>query len=116
MTILAFVCLTTSAAAQSSDSAASGQAAGVPALFPPAAVHWKQGPAALKPGAEMVVLEGDPARAGVFTMRLRLPDGFEVAPHWHTQVEHVTVISGVLHFGMGQRFDRTATRPMPAGS
>jgi len=114
--LLAFGCLTTSVAAQSSDSTQRGQAADIAALFPPAAIHWKQGPTALRPGAQMVVLEGDPTRAGVFTMRLRLPDGFEVAPHWHTQIEHVTVISGVLHFGMGERFDRRATRPMPAGS
>ena len=59
----------------------------------------------------MVVLEGDPAREGVFTMRLRLPDGFEVRPHWHTQVEHVTVISGTLYLGVGERYDRAATRP-----
>lgn len=32
------------------------------------------------------------------------------------QVEHVTVISGLLHLGIGERFDRSATRPMPAGS
>jgi hypothetical protein len=94
-------------------SPASAQDAG---FFPPTAIQWKEGPASLKKGAKMVVLEGDPAREGVFTMRLRLPDGFEVAPHWHTQVEHVTVISGLIHFGFGERFDRAATRAMPAGS
>ena len=85
-------------------------------LFLPADVPWTAGPASLRPGAEVAVLEGDPTRDGVFTIRLRLPNGFEVAPHWHTQVEHVTVVSGVLHFGMGEKFDRAATRPMPAGS
>jgi len=49
-------------------------------------------------------------------MRLRFPDGFDVKPHWHTQIEHVTVISGTLHFGMGEKFDRAKTQPMPAGS
>lgn len=99
---------------------ASAQDAGGPGpaigFFPAAEIQWRAGPATLRKGAEMVVLEGDPSREGVFTMRLRLPNGFEVDPHWHTQVEHVTIVSGVLHFGMGERFDRAATRPMPAGS
>lgn len=85
-------------------------------LFLPRDVPWIKGPASLRPGAKMAVLEGDPTREGVFTMRLWLPNGFEVSPHWHSQVEHVTVLSGVLHFGMGEKFDRAATRPMPAGS
>jgi hypothetical protein len=64
----------------------------------------------------MAVLEGDPAKEGMFTMRLKMPDGFVVAPHYHSQIEHVTVISGTLHFGMGEKFDRAKTRPMSAGS
>lgn len=106
-------------------SAAEGQsgvnAGGVPTqdgmgLFVPAEVKWVEGPASLQKGAKMVILEGDPTREGPFTMRLWFPDGFVVAPHWHTQVEHVTVLSGVLNFGMGEKFDRGATRAMPAGS
>jgi hypothetical protein len=85
-------------------------------LFLPGNIRWTAGPASLRPGAQAAVLEGDPTREGVFTMRLRLPPGFEVRPHWHSQVEHVTVLAGVLHFGMGEKFDRAATRPMPAGS
>ena len=103
-------------------SAASGQSAGTSetqgkmGLFTPTEVQWGEGPASLQKGARMVVLEGDPTREGPFTMRLWLPDGFVVAPHWHTQIEHVTVIAGVLNFGMGEKFDRGATREMPAGS
>jgi Domain of unknown function (DUF4437) len=85
-------------------------------LFLPNAVPWKAGPASLQPGTRMAILEGDPTRTGMFTMRLMLPDGFKVRPHWHSQIEHVTIISGVLHFGTGEKFDRQRTRPMPAGS
>ena len=85
-------------------------------LFLPDEVPWQAGPASLRPGAKVAVLEGDPTRDGFFTMRLSLPNGFEVMPHWHSQAEHVTIISGVLHFGVGEKFDRAATRPMPAGS
>ena len=102
-------------------SAANGQSAdrhspGSMGLFVPAEVKWVEGPASLQKGAKMSILEGDPTQEGPFTMRLWFPDGFVVAPHWHTQVEHVTVIKGVLNFGMGEKFDRGATRAMPAGS
>ena len=86
------------------------------ALFPAAEIRWADGPPSLQKGASMAVLEGDPAKEGMFTMRLKMPDGFVVNPHYHSQIEHVTVISGTLHFGMGDHFDRAKTRPMPAGS
>ncbi len=95
---------------------AGGQMKDKMGLFPAAEIQWKAGPPSLQKGAKMVVLEGNPAQAGQFTMRLWFPDGFVVAPHWHTQVEHVTVISGVLNFGMGEKFDRAATREMATGS
>jgi hypothetical protein len=90
--------------------------AGDMGLFPASEIHWVDGPPSLQKGAEMAVLEGDPAKEGAFTMRLRFPGDFDVKPHWHTQIEHVTVISGTLHFGMGGKFDRAKTQPMPAGS
>ncbi|MGI8897064.1 MAG: cupin domain-containing protein, partial [Pyrinomonadaceae bacterium] len=52
-------------------------------LYPAAEVQWKEGPASLPPGAKFAVLEGDPSKEGVFTMRLWLPDGFKIPPHWH---------------------------------
>jgi hypothetical protein len=53
------------------------------------------------PGAKMAVLEGDPTKEGIFTMRLLLPDGYGVAPHWHPKVERLTIISGTLNLGTG---------------
>lgn len=85
-------------------------------LYPAAEIQWKEGPASLPAGAKFAVLEGDPAKEGFFTMRLWLPDGFKIPPHWHPKVEHVTVISGTFNVGMGDKFDQTATRAMPAGT
>ncbi len=85
-------------------------------LYPMADVQWKDGPASLPAGAKVAVLEGDPSKEGLFTMRLLLPDGFKIQPHWHPKVERVTVISGVFNLGMGDKFDQTATREMPAGT
>jgi hypothetical protein len=85
-------------------------------LYPAAEIQWKDGPASLPAGAKVAVLEGDPSKEGLFTMRLWLPDGFKIPPHWHPKVEHVTVISGTFNLGMGEKFDQTATRAMPAGT
>jgi hypothetical protein len=82
----------------------------------PGDIKWKDGPASLPAGAKFAVLEGDPAKEGFFTMRLWLPDGFKIAPHWHPKVEHVTVLSGAFNLGMGEKFDQAATREMPAGT
>jgi hypothetical protein len=117
--LVSLILLGTTALAGSSrpaGGAGATQGQGQIGLFLPADIPWTAGPASLRPGAKVAVLEGDPTHDGVFTIRLWLPNGFEVAPHWHTQVEHVTVVSGVLHFGVGEKFDRVATRPMPAGS
>ena len=85
-------------------------------LYPTAEIQWKDGPASLPPGAKVAVLEGDPSKEGFFTMRLWLPDGFKIPPHWHPKVEHVTVISVTFNIGTGEKFDQTATRAMPTGT
>jgi uncharacterized protein DUF4437 len=85
-------------------------------LYPTAEIQWKDGPASLPAGAKFAVLEGDPSKEGFFTMRLWFPDGFKIQPHWHPKVERVTVISGMLNLGMGDKFDQTATRAIPAGT
>jgi hypothetical protein len=85
-------------------------------LHPTAEIQWKDGPASLPAGAKIAVLEGDPTKDGFFTMRLWFPDGFKVQPHWHPRIEHVTVISGTLNIGMGDKFDQAVTRAMPAGT
>ena len=64
-------------------------------LHVPTAIEWKDGPAALPPGAKMAVLEGDPTKEGPFVVRFQFPDGYHVAPHTHPKTERVTVISGV---------------------
>src|SRR4051812_31899484 len=87
-----------------------------------AAIHrveslkWQEGPASLPAGAKIAVLEGDPNKTGPFVMRFKFPDGYRVAPHTHPKPERVTVISGVLMIGMGEKFDAAKTEAMPAGT
>jgi len=49
-------------------------------------------------------------------LRLKMPDGYRIAPHWHPQRENVTVLSGTLKFGMGDTFDKDKMASFPAGS
>jgi quercetin dioxygenase-like cupin family protein len=80
-----------------------------------AQVQWKPAPASLKPGAQVAVLYGDPAKAGLFVMRIKLPKGYRIAPHTHPKTEIVTVLSGVFVLGMGTD-PKGETRRFPAGS
>jgi hypothetical protein len=84
--------------------------------FSPDAVKWEAAPPSLPPGAQLAVLEGDPSKPGAFTMRAKLPDGYRIAPHWHPVDEHVTVLQGTFHVGMGEKFDQSAGKSLPAGS
>ena len=85
-------------------------------IFPPDSVEWQAGPPSLAPGAKFAVLEGDPSKEGLFTMHLRFPDGFQIKPHWHPAVEHITVVSGTFHLGMGDAFDTAKTKALPVGA
>jgi mannose-6-phosphate isomerase-like protein (cupin superfamily) len=79
-------------------------------------LDWKDGPGSLPPGAQIVLLQGNPAEAGPLTMRLRFPANYQIPPHFHPAVEHVTVLSGTFHVGMGERIDRSTAVALAAGS
>src|SRR5262245_45045844 len=86
------------------------------AVHTPGDFKWQDGPPSLPKGARIVLLEGDPSRPGAFVMRVKMPDGYRIAPHTHPKDERVTVISGTLYMGMGGKFDQKAGKAMPAGS
>src|SRR5215467_731619 len=85
--------------------------------FTPETTQWGPPPPFVAPGAQFAVLEGDPtASSGEYTVRLKMPDGYRIAPHWHPLRENVTVISGTFKVGMGDRFDESKMGEFPAGS
>jgi quercetin dioxygenase-like cupin family protein len=67
-------------------------------------------------GAQGAVLQGDPAKAGPFTLRLKLPDGYRIPPHYHPAIEHITVIQGTFVLGMGDKVNSATEKPLGAGS
>jgi quercetin dioxygenase-like cupin family protein len=52
----------------------------------------------------------------LFGYRVKFPDGYLIAPHFHPGDEHLVVLSGTFHMGMGERYDAAKARAMPAGS
>ena len=85
--------------------------------FSPDQIKFGPVPPALPPGAQLAVLEGDPmGPSGDYTIRLKMPDGYRIAPHWHPKRENVTVVSGSFKVGMGDSFDASKMEVFPAGS
>jgi quercetin dioxygenase-like cupin family protein len=84
-------------------------------VIAPADLKWGDAPPALPAGAKMAVLSGDPGKKGLFTIRLQAPAGYKVPPHTHPAAEYVTVISGVLSVGAGEKFDEAAGKQLEAG-
>jgi len=85
--------------------------------FKPDQIKWGPAPPFVNPGAQFAVLEGDPTAAtGDFTIRIKMPSGYKIAPHSHPKRENVTVISGTLKVGMGDTFDSSKMGDFPAGS
>ena len=66
-------------------------------------IKWGAAPPALPKGGKLAVLNGDPSKPGPFTLRLMMPANYKVAPHWHSNDENLTVISGTLGLGMDDK-------------
>jgi len=77
-------------------------------------IPWKPGPPSIPCASRTALLEGDPKAPALFTLRVRLPAGCELPPHWHPADERLTVLSGDYAVGIGDRLERkTATRLAP---
>ncbi len=72
----------------------------------PDALMWKDNPG-LPKGAQVAILLGDPTKAGdVVVQRVKLPANYRVPPHTHPYAETVTLLSGSVGFGMGEKFEK----------
>jgi hypothetical protein len=79
-------------------------------------VKWAEGPPSMAPGAKIAVIKGDLKKAEPFTFRLKLPADYKVAPHIHAAIEHVTVLSGTLYMGPGDKPDVDKAVALTPGS
>lgn len=81
-----------------------------------AQLKWAPAPPGLPAGAQVAVLDGDPSKPGMFAMRVRVPDGYAVPPHWHATTENVVIFSGTLMMGVGEKLDESSMHALTAGS
>jgi hypothetical protein len=81
----------------------------------PKDMKWGPAPPSLPKGAQIAVLQGDPSKPGPFVIRVQAPAGYKVPPHWHSQDEYLTVISGTFYIGMGDHYEPSTARGLTAG-
>ena len=81
----------------------------------PSDLKWGDPPPVFEKGATFTVLSGDPSKEGIFVVRLKMPAGYMIKPHWHPTDEHVTVLSGTFEWGMGEKVDKAAMKALPVG-
>lgn len=84
-------------------------------MLTPAELQWSDAPS-LGPGAKIATIEGTMKDFSHFTSFIKAPANFKIAVHTHPVTERVTVISGTLYLGIGDRFEPKKARALPAGS
>jgi quercetin dioxygenase-like cupin family protein len=82
----------------------------------PADLKWGPAPPVLPPGAQIAVLDGDPGKDGFFTLRLKFPDGYKIAPHWHPTDENIVIVSGTFMMGLGEKRNDASMHALTSGS
>jgi len=95
--------------------AASAQAPAPTLVHSATDIKWGPVPPVLPAGAQLAVLQGNPFGEGTYTLRLKMPDGYTVPPHFHPTDEMVTVVSGNLLFADGDSVDRSKTATLAQG-
>src|SRR3979409_1768598 len=59
-------------------------------------IKWGDAPPDLPRGAQIAVLSGDPSKKAPSALRFKIPNGYKIPGHWHTQDEHLKVLSGTF--------------------
>jgi quercetin dioxygenase-like cupin family protein len=86
-----------------------------PVITTPDQIHWVPG-TGMQKGTDTAVLAGDPTKAGLYIVRIKAPAGTVFGPHYHNETENVTVISGTLWVGLGDKVDQSKMTPLNAGA
>jgi mannose-6-phosphate isomerase-like protein (cupin superfamily) len=78
-------------------------------------LKWNDAKAPLPPGAKVAIIEGNPKEEGHFTIRIKMPPNYIIAPHVHPVDERATVLSGAMYIGMGDTLDKKNAQKISAG-
>ena len=80
----------------------------------PADIVFRDDPA-FPNGGQTALIHGDPDKPGLFILRIKFPANYVVPPHTHPGFETVTVLSGAMGSGMGEKADLTKGKMLEAG-
>jgi len=90
--------------------------AGEHTLVAPGELKWGEAPPGLPAGAKAAIVSGDPSQPQQpFVIRAQMPANYRIPPHWHPTTESITVLSGTVAVGMGDKFDEKAMKDVPNG-
>jgi quercetin dioxygenase-like cupin family protein len=81
----------------------------------PEDIAWESFPA-FPPSVRLAVVVGHPAEPGPYVIRVKVPGGVKLMPHWHPEDRVYTVMSGVFYIGLGAEFDDGKLQAYPPGA
>jgi quercetin dioxygenase-like cupin family protein len=73
-------------------------------ILKPEQIVWKDHP--VFAGIQSAVLFGDPTRPEMYVIRSKLPPNYATPAHTHPNTEVLTVLSGSLGVGMGEKNEK----------
>ena len=82
------------------------------ARVPPDEAKWIS-PSSLPKGAQLAFLSGDPAKVELIVERLKLPPNYQLPAHTHPYDEVVTILSGSVKLGFGDKVDPSVSLDKP---
>jgi quercetin dioxygenase-like cupin family protein len=80
----------------------------------PDQLKWVDEPDGL--GFKTAIVEGDPAKPGIYIIQVKFPPGVMSRPHFHGEDRYATVIKGTWYTGEGDEFAPGKTVPLKPGS
>jgi predicted metal-dependent enzyme (double-stranded beta helix superfamily) len=86
---------------------------GIASYVLPKDIPWKTNAAGTN---QQAVLYGDPAKPGLYIVRVKWLPGNMSRPHFHPNDRLIVVLSGTWWVGTGDKYDPDNTVPMPAGT
>jgi quercetin dioxygenase-like cupin family protein len=84
----------------------------IPARLTPEELKWVTQPN----GNQQAVMAGNQRETGLYMYRTKFPANYRNQPHFHPDQRIVTVMSGTLYVGYGEKVDEGRMKALPAGS
>jgi hypothetical protein len=67
-------------------------------------------------GAQMSIVSGDPSKAGLFSILVKIPAGTVIQPHWYLGDENIVSLRGTFQMGKGDTFDAGKLQTLNPGA